>query len=266
MEDLRQVISYYRSNNEFSRFERQQLEFIVTTKLISKYFPKKCKILEVGAGPGQYSAILRAYDHDLTVFELVNELLEENKKYLKSLSLEKGVSFVLGDAQNLNHFFKEESFDAVVVMGPFYHLAQKESRQKLWSESFKLLKTKGKFFSTHQTRTGWLSHHLVMSPQIISQEPHSIDQVFLEGSPRQKMSSFGGYFSTPDEIIQESVAAGFKEISIHGQDPFLSSNDEVFNRLTVEQKLAWSQKLFELSSNPLTWGSCRSLVYVGEKV
>ena len=129
---------YYNKFNEEKRLNSRhgQVEFITSMKYIHKYLDQiekdkpraEIKILDVGAGTGRYSVPLSEEGYDVTAVELV----KHNLGRLKAKN--SAVKAYQGNAMKLSRF-ADNSFDAVLLFGPMYHLLEKEEQRKALEEA-----------------------------------------------------------------------------------------------------------------------------------
>ena len=106
---------------------------------IHKFVPSGSKILEVGAGTGRYSVALAMEGYDVTAVELVAYNLEILRRNAAGLE---NVTAYQGDAENLS-LFADNSFDAVLVLGPMYHLFEKAEQHRALDEAIRVSKPGG---------------------------------------------------------------------------------------------------------------------------
>lgn len=131
-----------KEKNEDSRLTRSrhgQLEYLTTMNYIHKFVPSKSKILEVGAGTGRYSVALAIEGYNVTAVELVEnnlEILRQNAAGLEN------ITSYQGDAEDLS-LFADNSFDAVLVLGPMYHLFEKAEQHRALDEAIRVSKPGG---------------------------------------------------------------------------------------------------------------------------
>ena len=116
-----------------------QVEFETTMKYIHEYLKEynNPKILEVGAGTGRYSCSLANEGYDVTAIELVKNnlgILKAKKTSVKAYQ---------GNAIDLSRF-NDNSFDMVLLLGPMYHLIEKEDKIKALNEAKRVTKKGGK--------------------------------------------------------------------------------------------------------------------------
>jgi len=131
-----------KEKNEDSRLTRSrhgQLEYLTTMNYIHKFVPPKSKILEVGAGTGRYSIALAMEGYDVAAVELVENNLEILRRNAAGLE---NITSYQGDAENL-HLFADNSFDAVLVLGPMYHLFEKTEQHRALDEAIRVAKPGG---------------------------------------------------------------------------------------------------------------------------
>ncbi len=133
---------FYQQSNEDQRLQRTrhgQLEFLTTMHYIHRYAVPGSKVLEIGAGTGRYSIALAREDMDVTAVEL----LESNLSILRENS--RGMDHIQscqGDATNLDRF-ADDSFDVTLVLGPLYHLYEKEDVNRAIDEAIRVTRPKG---------------------------------------------------------------------------------------------------------------------------
>lgn len=140
--EMMNILYSKKEKNEDSRLTRSrhgQLEYLTTMNYIHKSVPSGSKILEVGAGTGRYSIALAKEGYDVTAVELVENNLEILRR--NAAGLENIISYQ-GDAEDLS-LFTDNSFDAVLVLGPMYHLYEKEEQHRALDEAIRVSKPGG---------------------------------------------------------------------------------------------------------------------------
>ena len=132
----------YSGQNEDTRLTRSrhgQLEYLTTMHYVHKLVPSGAKTLEVGAGTGRYSIALAREGYHVTAVELVANNLEALRQ--NAIGMENLASYQ-GDAEDLS-LFADDSFDAVLVLGPMYHLFEKAEQHKALDEAIRVSKPGG---------------------------------------------------------------------------------------------------------------------------
>ncbi len=136
------VGSFYDGADEDSRLLRSrhgQLEYAVTMHYIHRYAAPGAKVLEVGAGTGRYSLALAREGMRVTALELVESHLAVLRKACEGVD---GITPVQGDATDLSRF-PDRSFDVTLVLGPLYHLDDKEEVDRAIDEAIRVTRPDG---------------------------------------------------------------------------------------------------------------------------
>lgn len=136
------VSSFYDEIDEDSRLNKSrqgQMEYAVTMNYIHRYAKPGARILEIGAGTGRYSIALAKEGYQVTAVELVESNLEVLRKNSSGIS---GIDSYQGDALNLASF-EDNQYDVTLVLGPLYHLYDKEEVKKAIQEAIRVTKRGG---------------------------------------------------------------------------------------------------------------------------
>lgn len=264
-DSLNDVIQYYSSNDEDSRYQNQQLEFFVTNRLLNRYIPKSSKVLELGAGSGRYTEEIASWGHEVTSVELAPSLAKVAEDRLGKTPQSNSVKVHCSDARQWLED-DETTYDAVLCMGPMYHLEQKSERIMMMKAMSKRLAKDGLLVTTHLTRVGLISYMLSRFPEwgeSRSQVDEILDKGFISNHPRT--GDFRGYYCQSAEIKELHKNCGQKGITIFSQDPCIGAVDEIFNPLSQQSKLKWAEILADVAAEPDSWGSGRSLICFSKK-
>lgn len=136
---LNRIYNNYDEDTRLTGSRHGQLEYLTTMHYIHQLVPTGSKVLEVGAGTGRYSIALAKEGYDVTAVELVPHNLEILKR--NAVGLENLLA-LQGDATNLG-VFAENSFDAVFLFGPMYHLYEEAEQHKALDEAIRVAKPDG---------------------------------------------------------------------------------------------------------------------------
>lgn len=136
---LNRIYNNYDEDTRLTGSRHGQLEYLTTMHYIHRLVPTGSRVLEVGAGTGRYSIALAKEGYDVTAVELVPHNLEILKR--NAVGLENLLA-LQGDATNLGAF-AENSFDAVFLFGPMYHLYEEAEQHKALDEAIRVAKPGG---------------------------------------------------------------------------------------------------------------------------
>ena len=129
------------NNGRLDESRHGQLEYATTMHYIHKFADKdkNFKILEVGAATGRYSIALAKEGFDVTAVDLVEKNIEILKKNSEGIT---NIHPMLGDATKLTGL-EDDSFDVTLVLGPMYHLYDREDVDKAIDEAIRVTKPCG---------------------------------------------------------------------------------------------------------------------------
>jgi SAM-dependent methyltransferase len=266
-DDVQDIATYYNNNleREHSRLERHQLERDLTWRHLDRYLPEHGSILEIGAATGRYTLDLAKRGYKVTAVDMSAGLLEENKRVITEAGLEKQVRFVLADARDLSEV-TERDFDAVLLMGPLYHLVMEEDRKAALKEASDRLRNGGILFSAFISRFGIMGDLMKNIPEWI-EDQEEVRSILEHGKDpdHQPGEGFRGYFARTSEIAPLHEAMGFETLTLAGVEPAIAADDESYNRLEGKQRQLWLDLLYEISTEKSILGTSRHLLYVGRK-
>lgn len=267
IDDVSDIAEFYSSNpeGEHSRLERHQLEYDLTWRYLNQYLPSQGTILEVGVATGRYTLELAKRGYTLTAVDLSAALIEKCRKNLVDEGLESQVRLVVADARNLSEV-TEKGFDAVLLMGPLYHLVVEADRKLALKEAFDRLRAGGIIFSSFISRFGIMGDLVKNVPAWI--EDQAEVRSLLEKGKRPDdypRGGFRGYFVQASEIAPLLEALGFETLVVAGVEPAISADDESYNKLQEKQRQLWLDLLYEMSVEKSIIGASRHLLYIGKK-
>lgn len=266
-DDVSDIAAYYNRDplREHSRLERHQLEYELTWRYLNQYLPPHGSILEIGAGTGRYTLELAKRGYKVTAVDMSTALLEENKKSLAEAGMEHQVRFFEADARDLSKVTAQD-FDAVLLMGPLYHLVMEIDRKTALKQAFDRLQVGGIIFSSFISRFGIMGDLMKDVPQWI-EDQEEVRSILERGKDPDHYpeESFRGYFAQISEILPLHEEIGFETITLAGVEPAISADDESYNKLEGRQRQLWLDLLYEISTEKSILGASRHLLYIGRK-
>lgn len=222
MEIIDEVFEFYNNGAEKGRLERGlgKVEFYRTKEILKKYITNsKNKIYDIGGGIGIYSSWLSGMNHEVHLLELAPWAVEyaiRNQKENNTFIAE------VCDARNINR--DDESADIVLLMGPLYHLQNKDDRLRVLKEAKRILKKNGLLFSVGISRfssTTWALSTYGKDNNFLDDDifNNMIDNEISSGihiRPKEYPHFIAqAYFHTPLELQREIESVGFETIQKH---------------------------------------------------
>ncbi|MHC9388677.1 class I SAM-dependent methyltransferase [Clostridioides difficile] len=154
METKQYLIDFYNTYDEDSRLalKHGMVEFLTTMHYIDKYIKSGDCVLEIGAATGRYSHTLARQGYDVDAVELVEHNIEVFRKNTQS---NENISITQGNAMDLS-IFPDNKYDITLLLGPLYHLYNKEDKQQALHEAIRVTKPGGAVFAAYVISDGCL--------------------------------------------------------------------------------------------------------------
>ncbi|THV43054.1 class I SAM-dependent methyltransferase [Glycomyces buryatensis] len=201
------IETYYERGGERERLKakaRGRFEFTRMQDILRRVLPGDgVDVLDVGGATGVHSEWLAADGHAVTLLDPVESQVAEAAKL-------PGVTALVGDARELP--FEDDSFDAVLLMGPLYHLMEAEQRVRALAEAKRCTRSGGVVAAATINRTaGWCDWLMWNSEKTI----HTLSaeeslRVLREGDLRYHDQDIftTAYLHHPGEVADEFAKAG----------------------------------------------------------
>jgi ubiquinone/menaquinone biosynthesis C-methylase UbiE len=265
---MRRVERFYDENprREWERLERHRTEFAVTMRALGEYLPPPpAAVLDVGGGPGRYAIELARRGYEVVLFDLSRGCLDFVKEKAKEAGVELA-GYEHGDAVDLSRF-DDESFAAVLLMGPLYHLLGEGERRRAIREAWRVLNPGGLVFAAFITRYApirWAAKH---EPGWILDRPERLEGLLASGVLRESAEEgfIDAYFARPGEVVPLMESEGFETLDLVACEGVVSMIEEGINGLSGELWEAWVELNWRLGRDPSVHGAAEHLLYVGRK-
>ena len=216
-----EVSSHYASGYEADRLNigSGQLECARTRELLVSFLtPPPAVILDVGGGPGAYAcwSAKRGYEvHLIDIAPLHVEMAIAASSRQPEAPL---ASVTVGDARSLS--WNDKTVDAVLLLGPLYHLTARADRIRALTEAHRVLKAAGLLFAVGISRFASTMDGLRSGFLKDAQFADIVDRDLKDGqhrNPTTRSEYFtDAFFHHPDELRQEVTEAGFVLTGVYG--------------------------------------------------
>ena len=255
-DEIEQIRKTYELFNEDTRLNRSQaarVEFLTTTRYIERYLKPGARILDVGAVAGEYSLYFARKGYDVSALELAENNL---RAFQRKLRPEDRIDLVQGNAVDLSRY-GDESFDAVLLFGPLYHLHSEADRQKCIAEASRVCKPDGKLFFA-----------FISNDMVILTEFSNNPDYFTCGDYNKEtfeLDDFPCVFQTVDECRAMLRTGGIRvlhEVAADGVSELLEDRINALDRENFAQYLRYH---FYICEKPELLGMTNHLLFVGEK-
>lgn len=187
-----------------SRSAQGRLEFERTQEIINSLVGENSRILDIGGGGGIHARALAAVGHEVVLIDPV-------PAHVEAAGRAGTFRTQLGDARNLE--FPDDAFDAALLLGPLYHLAEAADRLQALREAARVVASGGWVISAAIPR---LTHHAMLTAGRPVEHPYPADLVAVleHGEPSSRARFPAGHLHTSEELEAEILAAGLADVMV----------------------------------------------------
>ena len=229
-----QVRRHYELHDEAQRLWQPGLGTLTrlrTWDIFDRHLPPSGRVADVGGGPGTHARHLAERGYEVVLVDPLPRHVEQAAR----TGAAAGVSCLLGDARALP--LPDASAEAVLMLGPLYHLVEASDRGRALAEALRVLRPGGRLVAEAITRHAWIVD--AASQGLLGQE--GIWETFelnlrcgLSNDPQRVGEGvFWGYFHRPDELAAEVGQAGFGDVrllAVEGFAGLLGNLDELLKQ------------------------------------
>ena len=214
----KEIESHYQQTRESERLSQGfgELERFRTQAILARYLPPPpATILDVGGAAGVYAFPLSNQGYLVHLVDPVELHLEQARSYASASHVELA-SITLGDARHLD--VRDGTADAVLLLGPLYHLVERADRLRALREANRILKPGGVLFAAAISRFAslidGLSRGFFRDPQFrkIIADDLASGQHRNPGNRPEYFTT--AYFHHPGQLASEVREAGFGDLKI----------------------------------------------------
>lgn len=166
--------------------------------------PAPARIADIGGGPGVHARWLRDEGYDVTLIDPVQHHVDQAEAA--------GIPAELGDARRLP--WPNESFDAVLMAGPLYHLPEPSDRRLALREALRVLRPGGVLAAVAINRAANLIGSTLANTLLAR---HGIVRDILEtghSTDNERMAHC--YYHRESELRSELASVGLRPVNIFG--------------------------------------------------
>ena len=222
--------AHYETGVELGRLFHEdgqpRLELARTLELLERFLPPApADVLDVGGGPGVYSSALSDRGYCVRLVDALEAHIDHARR-------DGRFEAVVGDARALDA--PDETYDAVLLMGPLYHLTARADRIAALHEARRVLRPGGVAFAVAVSRYASLFDGFRFGR---FEDPGFADVVegdLADGQHRNEHNAEGwfttAFFHHPDELAAEVREAGLEldcVVGIEGPGAWFTAEPDV---------------------------------------
>ncbi len=242
------------------------VEFAITKRLLDRWIPKGATVAEIGVGVGHYSEHLAARGCRIHLADVSKRLLDAALARLQSTGLAAQVAGAsLLSATDLSTL-ASSSCDALLLLGPLYHLRELADRRRAVEEAVRVLKHGGLLYAAGINRLPYFRDLFRESPRQAAARREFHKQFLRDGNvnPEHAPPLRFGHLSTVAEY-RELFAELLEPVVLIGVESFTAAWQTQLNALPPDEIEAWLDLVEQTGVTPEGLGASDHFLYVGRK-
>lgn len=213
------VVQYYQQAEEASRLDSGwfQLEQARTRELILRHLPPApATIVDAGGGAGVYACWLAALGYQVHLIDPVAKHVEQARQASNLQPDHPLASAEIGVARSLP--YADHSADAVLLLGPLYHLVEQADRLACLREAHRVLRPGGFLWgaaiSHFASLFDSLTHGFFDAPEFAPIVAGDLENGQHRNPTRNPIYFTDAFLHRPGELSRELLGSGFQVVSI----------------------------------------------------
>ena len=265
------ILHYYNDADEASRLRSGwfQLEQERTRELILRHLPPApATIIDAGGGAGVYACWLAARGYQVHLIDPVPKHVEQARAASDRQPAYPLASAGVGDARSLPH--ADNSADAVLLLGPLYHLVEKDDRLGCLREARRVLRPGGLLWGAAISRFASLfdslSNGFFADPAFAPIVERDLEDGQHRNPTANPLYFTDAYLHRPGELSREFLAAGFQIVglaAIEGPGWMARDFDRLWNDSQQRERLLAAVRKVE--REPSVLGASAHVMAIGRK-
>ena len=265
------IVGYYADSDEASRLGSGwfQLEQERTRELILRHLPPPpLTVVDAGGGAGVYACWLAERGYEVHLLDPVAKHVEQARSASARQPKHSLASAEVGDARKLPQ--PDNSADAVLLLGPLYHLVEKEDRLACLREVRRVLRPGGLVWgagiSHFASLLDSLTHGFFGDPAFAPIVERDLEDGQHRNPTANPIYFTDAFFHRPGALCREFLAAGFQIVelvAIEGPGWLARDFDRVWNDPAQRERLLATVRKVE--REPSILGATSHIMAIGRK-
>ena len=256
------MMAHYAGGAELGRLEgRNALEFERSKVILAERLPAGGRLVDVGGGPGTYSAWFASRGFQVDLVDPVPLHVQVAREASRG-----GSQFGahLGDARQLP--FADAVADAVVMMGPLFHLVTLQDRRQALTEAFRVLRSNGVIAASAMGRFFLFGHAVAQNTVSNPETLRRVMSIVDTGNRPGDWGPFPAFAHRPGDLEDEVRSAGFVDVEVVAIEGFFHLLGDLESRMADEaSRLALFELLGRYEADPAILHLSGHLMAIGRR-
>ena len=242
------------------------VEFAITCRCLARWIVPGSLVAEVGVGGGEYTRFLAGRGCRIHAVDVAEPFLEA----LRARAATEGWAASLAGTHHRSatflDVFEDSMFDAVLLLGPIYHLLDTESRRAAVGEAARILRPGGILLAAGLNRLCYLREQFRHNPDLVLARRESHDRHVEDALLDPGMAPTVGFAHlTSRDEFRALFEDRFDELALLATESFTGVWQAKLNQLPPEQAEAWLDLVERTASWPEAFGMADHYLFAGRK-
>lgn len=263
-DDIVQSYEGYREEDRLTTNNARRIEFITTVRVLDEWLKTPGDLLDCAAGTGVYAHYYAAKGHRVTALDLTPRHVEIMRDSLAGKPYTMDVD--VNDATDLSRF-ADGSFDAVLCMGPLYHLTEEADRRACMAECARVLRPGGLLAVAYISRFYVFPYIALKSPAYMN--PSFCERMITTGIVKADDADCfwtDTNYSTPKEMERLLVETGAEVVDHFAADGLSPMLKEQVDALDAEAFAVWCEYQYQVCRETSLLGATNHGMVIGRKL
>lgn len=246
--------------------QHSPVERAITERYVQRYIPDGSTIADIGVGVGHYSELLARHGCHVHLVDVAQRLLRTTAERLEAQGLGRFIAGVHHASATDLSFLPDACCDAVLLLGPLYHLGDPRERHMAIAEAARVLRVGGVVFAAGINRLAFFRDDFRKTPQDAADRAAFYHGIMRDGNfPLREEGAPSTFHMTTVAEFQEELSGMFTPLALVGVESFASAFQESFVHLSTDDAHTWLDMIEQTGRTPEGLGYTDHYLYIGRR-
>ncbi len=243
------------------------IEYAITARYLQRYVPDGATVVDVGVGVGHYSDLLARRGCRVHLADVSQRLLDAAGARLAGVGLaDRILSAERASATDLSHL-PDACCDAVLLLGPLYHLLTVGERRSTVAEAVRLLRPGGLVFAAGVNTLTYLRDVIRSDPDDFCRRPaYFLDRLPRDGNLESPDGQPATMHTATVAAFRAELSPPFTELVLAGVESFASKHEPEYHRASPAAKEVLLDLIERTGTTPEGLGATSHYLFIGRRM
>ena len=243
------------------------IEYAITARYLQRYVPDGATVVDVGVGVGHYSDLLARRGCRVHLADVSQRLLDAAGARLAGVGLaDRILSAERASATDLSHL-PDACCDAVLLLGPLYHLLTVGERRSTVAEAVRLLRPGGLVFAAGVNTLTYLRDVIRSDPDDFCRRPaYFLDRLPRDGNLESPDGQLATMHTATVAAFRAELSPPFTELVLAGVESFASKHEPEYHRASPAAKEVLLDLIERTGTTPEGLGATSHYLFIGRRM